>query len=87
MCALLSLATSNSESSPEIFLKAAEYVGIAPEESMVLEDSRLGLQAAKAAKMTGVLIPDLVAADEEMKSNAAYIMPSLKEVITLLEEK
>ena len=76
-----------SKPNPEIFLKAAEYVGIAPEESMVLEDSRLGLQAAKAAKMTGILIPDLVAADEEMKSNAAYIMPSLKEVITLLEEK
>lgn len=75
-----------SKPNPEIFLKAAAHLGIEPKDSMVLEDSRLGLQAAKAAKMTGVLVPDLVAADEEMKSNASYIVSSLKQVITLLEE-
>ena len=76
-----------SKPNPEIFLKAAQHLGITPEESMVLEDSRLGLQAARAAQMTSVLVPDLVEADEEMQSNASYILPSLVQVIDLLEKK
>ena len=76
-----------SKPNPEIFLKAAAHLGIAAQESMVLEDSRLGLQAAHAAQMTSVLVPDLVKADEEMVSNASYIVSSLKQVIDLLEEE
>lgn len=37
---------------PAIFLNAAERLGFAPEECIVLEDSVVGLQAAKAAGMT-----------------------------------
>ncbi|MBE6023054.1 MAG: HAD family phosphatase [Cellulosilyticum sp.] len=74
-----------SKPNPEIFLKAAAKLQIEPEDSMVLEDSRLGLQAAVSANMTSVLVPDLVAADEEMTRNASYIVASLKQVIDLLE--
>lgn len=75
-----------SKPNPEIFLKAAQLVGAMPSECLVLEDSRLGLQAAKAAHMKCALIPDLVQPDEEMKENATYILNSLKEVIPILEE-
>ncbi|QQS59761.1 HAD family phosphatase [Candidatus Peregrinibacteria bacterium] len=37
---------------PDIFLKAAEKLGIAPEECLVLEDTKVGIVAAKNAKMT-----------------------------------
>lgn len=74
-----------SKPNPEIFLKAATHMGKAPEECMVLEDSRLGIQAAAAAGMTGVFIPDLVKADEEILGNASYEVASLREVISLLE--
>lgn len=74
-----------SKPNPEIFLKVAARVGISPDQCMVLEDSRLGIQAAHAAKMTSVFIPDLVKADEEILGNASYCKASLKEVITLLQ--
>ena len=73
-----------SKPNPEIFLKVAAHFGIEPKNCMVLEDSRLGIQAAKAAGMTGIFIPDLVQADEEILGNASGQVTSLKEVITLL---
>ena len=75
-----------SKPNPEIFLKVATHFGIEPKNCMVLEDSRLGIQAAKAAGMTGIFIPDLVQADEEILGNASGQVTSLKEVITLLED-
>ena len=77
------------ESKPnlEIFLKVAAHFGVSPEACMVLEDSRLGIQAAKAAGMTGIFIPDLVQADEEILAHASQEVASLREVITLLENK
>lgn len=76
-----------SKPNPEIFLKVANHLGIEPEACMVLEDSRLGIQAAKAAGMMGIFIPDLVQADEEILENASKEVASLKDVITLLENK
>lgn len=76
-----------SKPNPEIFLKAAEHLNVKAEACMVLEDSRLGIEAAKAAQMMGVFIPDLVEADEEILSNATTSVPSLKEVIPLLEQE
>jgi len=42
---------------PEIFLKAAEKIGVDPSECLVFEDSRAGVMAAKAAgmKVVGVV--------------------------------
>ena len=74
-----------SKPNPEIFLKAAAHFEITPNDCMVLEDSRLGLKAAFTAQMTSVLVPDLVAADEEMLEYATYVVPNLKEVIPLLQ--
>ncbi|WP_438292399.1 HAD family hydrolase [Streptomyces sp. HUAS TT7] len=36
---------------PDLFLHAAERMGVAPERCVVVEDSRLGVQAARAAGM------------------------------------
>jgi len=41
---------------PEIFLLAAQKMGIAPQQCLVLEDSLLGIQAAQAAGMSSVLV-------------------------------
>lgn len=74
-----------SKPNPEIFLKAAAHLGIAPVDCMVLEDSKLGIKAAKAAEMTGVLVPDLVQPDQEMLEDASYVVASLREVMALLD--
>ena len=47
-----------SKPSPDIFLKAAQCVGAKPEESLVVEDSKNGLIAAKKAGSLCLLIPN-----------------------------
>lgn len=52
---------------PDIFLKAAELLGVAPESCVVLEDSPHGILAADRAGCKPVMIPDLKQPDEETK--------------------
>ncbi len=44
----------NSKPAPDIFLKAAQMLGVEPSECLVIEDSEHGVAAAKAAQMTCV---------------------------------
>lgn len=71
---------------PDIFLKAAEKIGLKPRECMVLEDSKYGIKAAAQAGMPAILIPDLVEPEQEARREAYAEKTSLLEVIDLLEE-
>jgi HAD superfamily hydrolase (TIGR01509 family) len=42
---------------PDLFLLAAEKMGIPPEDCLVIEDSLLGIEAADTAGMDSVLVP------------------------------
>ncbi|MGD9749273.1 MAG: HAD family hydrolase, partial [Verrucomicrobiales bacterium] len=42
---------------PDMFLLAAERMGVAPEQCLVFEDGQAGLDAAKAAGMETVFVP------------------------------
>lgn len=75
-----------SKPNPEIFHSGSGITKI-PEKCMVLEDSKMGIKAAKAAGMYGVLIPDLVKADDEMREDASFIVSSLHEVIDLIKSE
>lgn len=75
----------NSKPDPEIFLKAAKGLGIAPENCMVIEDSDAGILAASRAGMIGINIPDMKMPDENMKKLAFKICSNLLEVKTYLE--
>lgn len=44
----------HSKPDPEVFLKAAEFLGLPPEACMVVEDAEAGIQAAKAGGMYAV---------------------------------
>ena len=49
----------NSKPSPDLFLLAAEEMGVDPTKCLVFEDSQLGIEAAKNAGMNSVLVqPD-----------------------------
>ena len=49
----------NSKPSPDLFLLAAEEMGVDPTRCLVFEDSQLGIEAAKNAGMNSVLVqPD-----------------------------
>lgn len=45
---------------PDLFLHAADVLGVAPAACIVLEDSEAGIRAASAAGMVPVMVPDLV---------------------------
>lgn len=43
--------------SPEIYLKAMDTLGVKPEETLIFEDSEVGIQAAKAAGTHFMIVP------------------------------
>ena len=47
---------TRSKPDPEVFLKAAAFLGLPPEECAVVEDAEAGIAAAKAAGMTAIAI-------------------------------
>lgn len=51
---------TKSKPDPEVFLKAAEFLHLQPEECAVVEDAFAGIDAAKAGNMTAVAIGDAV---------------------------
>ena len=52
------LISSDGKPDPEIFLIAAQKLGVAPKDCLVLEDAPHGVEAAKAAGMRTVYVPD-----------------------------
>jgi HAD superfamily hydrolase (TIGR01509 family) len=48
---------AKSKPDPEAFLLAAEKLGVAPESCLVFEDTEMGIQAARAAGMASVRVP------------------------------
>lgn len=68
---------------PDIYLLAAERLGIAPQACLALEDSEPGARAAQAAGMTVVAIPNGV--PQEAFDFADYVMDSLAGVADQLD--
>lgn len=62
---------------PDIFLRAADKLGIPAEECYVFEDAYNGIQAGHEAGCFTVMIPDRIAADEEMRKVADKVFDSL----------
>lgn len=48
----------HSKPHPEVFLKASDYLGIPPQECLVIEDAMAGVEAALAAKMDCAAVGD-----------------------------
>jgi HAD superfamily hydrolase (TIGR01509 family) len=67
----------NGKPAPDAFLKAAERLGVAPEHCLALEDSHNGVRAAHAAGMMTVMVPDMLAATEEMRALCVAIEDDL----------
>lgn len=69
---------------PEIYLTAADQLGLKPEECLALEDAPSGVRSASSAGMPVVLVPDLVQPTSEIKKLVTYQMENLHQVINLL---
>jgi HAD superfamily hydrolase (TIGR01509 family) len=77
--------TQNGKPAPDIFLAAADKLGVAAVRCVVLEDSEPGIQAAHAAGMTAVLVPDQQSISDRAAKLAEQVLPSLHEVKVYLQ--
>ena len=75
----------HSKPDPEIFLLAADKLGVAIEKCMVLEDSINGVKAGIASGAKTVMIPDLMQPTDEIKDQVYRILNDLSEVIKILK--
>ena len=70
---------------PDLFLAAANELGVRPERCVVLEDSYNGIRAAHAAGMIPIMVPDLLPPTPEILALAWRKADNLNEVIPILE--
>ena len=70
---------------PDIYLRTAKNLGVAPEACLVIEDALAGIAAAKAANMRVAAIPDKRFVDpREYENEADYVLGSLSEIPALI---
>jgi HAD superfamily hydrolase (TIGR01509 family) len=69
---------------PDIFLAAAERLAVAPARCLVVEDSGPGIQAAVAAGMTAIMIPDR-ASPIDIRTAAWVVVESLDDARTSID--
>jgi len=76
----------NGKPAPDIYLRAAEKLGIAPENCLVVEDALAGIEAGKAANMKVAAIPDARFMDVSLfPDKADFILNELGELPDLVE--
>ena len=80
-------AGGQGKPAPDIFLTAAKALNISPMQCLVLEDSNAGVQAAIAAGMGVIMVPDLQTPTEFSQQQALAIVPSLHEVLAQLQSR
>lgn len=74
----------NGKPAPDIYLKAAQIIQIAPEDCLVLEDSEPGIEAGYRAGAKAVMVPDLVQPGIDTVQMAYAIHPDLNSVTNWL---
>ncbi|MCL2079828.1 MAG: beta-phosphoglucomutase [Oscillospiraceae bacterium] len=70
---------TRSKPDPEVFLKAAEYLGLRPEECVVVEDAKAGIEAALAAKMKAIAMGDAAGC-----SRADWDIENFEDILNIL---
>lgn len=74
----------NGKPHADIYLKAAEALGVVPKNCLALEDSENGVRAASGAGMTVIQIPDLVQPSLEFLKHGQIVFASLHDVRAFL---
>lgn len=77
---------ANGKPAPDIFLKAAKGLGVLPQNCIVLEDSAAGVQAAHAAGIGVIMVPDLIQPDDGLRAIALAVLPDLFAARLFLDE-
>ena len=72
---------TKSKPDPEVFIKAAEYIGEEPDKCLVVEDAKAGLKAAIAGAMDCAAIGDAV-----LCGLGTYNLTTFSELLTITAE-
>ena len=75
-----------SKPAPDVFFEAARRLHVQPGETLVLEDSEKGIEAASAGGFIPVMVPDMIEPSPEIRSMARHVCSSLLDVRNLLAE-
>ena len=75
---------AHSKPRPDLFLRAAEGLGVGAADCLAVEDSHNGVRAAHAAGMMTVMVPDIVPADAEIGALCVAVADDLHAVRRLL---
>lgn len=70
----------HSKPQPDIYLKACEELGANPKDAFAIEDSLNGIRAAHWAGMKPIMVPDMIAPNDEIKSITTWIFEDLTKV-------
>jgi HAD superfamily hydrolase (TIGR01509 family) len=70
---------------PDVYLQAAQALGMAPSRCLALEDSYNGVRAAHAAGMSVVMVPDLLPPTEEMVRLCRAVVADLGSLVPWLD--
>lgn len=70
----------NSKPDPEVFIKAAKFLGERTDRCIVVEDAYAGIDAAKAGGMEAAAIGDAASYEK-----ADYVLSSFKDLLKILE--
>jgi HAD superfamily hydrolase (TIGR01509 family) len=73
--------------SPDIYLLAAQRLGVRPQACVAIEDSNPGIAAAHAAGAIAIMVPDIVPPTEETRAKCAAVLPDLHAVLRMLRER
>ena len=68
---------------PDLFLEAAARLRVAPADCLAVEDSKAGAEAALAAGMMTVMVPDVVAPSPELRARCVAVHASLLDLPAL----
>jgi beta-phosphoglucomutase-like phosphatase (HAD superfamily) len=69
---------------PDIYLKGAHRIGMAPQDCLVIEDAISGIQAAHAAGMDAVGVPTTFSQEVlQEKANPEYMLHKIRELTDL----
>lgn len=75
---------SKSKPDPEIYVKACEKLGVAPEDTVAVEDSPNGIKSAWEAGLKTVMVPDRIQPDDEILKSVWNLLPDLKSLEKIL---
>ncbi len=75
----------NGKPAPDLFLAAAARIDADPTRCVVLEDSQAGIQAAYAAGMYPILVPDMQPIEEHVVKLAHGVIKTLDQAVPLIQ--